>query len=137
MEAYRKKYRDELDERASRAAIRESLFFTNNSTKKKKRNTFTKLFEKHKNDIDPSGNLYQRISTFTHPWYVDNIDDYDLLREERIKDVDFCLKLVKEFLGDRYVDASNQTDGLDEECVGEYMNRSILIERVCQQLFDK
>ena len=95
------------------------------------------MFEKHKNDIDPSGNLYQKISTFTHPWYVDNIDDYYLLREERIKDVDFCLKLVKEFLGDRYVDASNQTDGLDEECVGEYMNRSILIERVCQQLFDK
>lgn len=137
LEAYEKKYGEKLDERASREAIREGLFFTYKNPSKGK--SFTALFNKHMLDVDPKGQMYKRISFFAHPWYLDNLDDLDLLRQERLKDVARCLEIAQELFSDE-LKVARKTDGAiesDLSALGIHLQRSQSIESVCSDLCQK
>lgn len=137
LEAYRKKYGEKWDERASREAIREGLFFTYKSPSKGK--SFTTLFNKHMKDVDQNGLMYKRISFFAHPWYLDNLDDLDLLRQERFRDIARCLEIVQQLFTDK-LGVASQTHGAiesDLDSLGIHLQRSQAIESICSDLCQK
>ncbi len=133
-ESYRKKYGEKLDEMASRTAIRESLFFTCKDPSK--RNTFTALFKKHMADIDPKGLMYQRISFFAHPWYLDNLDDLDLVRQDRLKDVGRCVEILQEFFAEELKIAPRTGGSVESDlnALGIHLQRSQAVETICSGL---
>ena len=134
LEAYRKKYGDKFDERASRNAIREGLFFSRKNPAKGK--SFTNLFNSHMSDVDPKGLMYKRVSFFAHPWYLSDIDDLAWLREERFKDVARCLELVQELFADELENASSSDGAIehDLDALGVHLKRSQAIESICSDL---
>lgn len=136
-EAYRQKYGEKMDERASREAIREGLFFTYKNPSNGK--SFTTLFNKHMQDVDKKGLMYKRISFFAHPWYLDSLDDLEMLRQERFKDVARCLEIVQELFSDELKEASH-TGGIIESdliAIGIHFQRSQTIESICSELCQK
>ena len=136
MDAYRAKYGAKMDEIAARHAIREGLFFATKNASKRK--SFTRLFKNHMKDIDETGALYQRISFFAHPWFLDNMEDFSVVREERLKDAGLCLDLVEEILNDRLTSGKSFSKGIDEEVdeAKDYVLRSQDVENICSRLCD-
>ena len=135
-EAYRKKYGDKLDERASREAIREGLFFTYKKPSDKKRNTFSKLFNRYVEELDRSHELYNRISFFAHPWYLDNAEDLDLVKRIRLNDVGRCLEAVQKFLSNEIENIPSAEGAIESglRSLGSDWSRSETIESICSKL---
>ncbi len=137
LEAYRKRYGEKLNERAQREAIREGLFFTYKNPSKGK--SFTDLFNKYMDDVDPGRLMYKRISFFAHPWYLESLEDIDLVRRGRFKDIARCLEIVQEL----YFDKLKETPGADGaiksdlDSLGVHMQRSQRIESICSELCER
>ncbi len=138
-EAYRMKYGEKWDERASREAIREGLFFTYKKPSDKEKNKFSKLFNKHMEDVDKTHLMYKRISFFAHPWYLNSLEDLDSLRQERLKDVARCLEIVQELFSDELKDASQSAGSIESDlnALGTHLQRSQTIESICSDLCQK
>lgn len=138
VETYKQKYGAEFDERVRRAAIRNGLFFTSNDPSKKKRETFTTLFKHYMQDVDGAGKMYNRVSFFAHPWYLDNLDDFNSVGLARQKDIKRCFEIVQEFFAERINSISDDGNGLafDLTQVGYHMERGETISSVCSNLYD-
>ena len=134
METYREKYGSDLDEKAARDAIRESLFFAAKNPSRLK--SFTTIVNGHLRDFDKTGTMYQRISFFAHPWYVDSVDDVLAIRSERLKDVYTCLEALQGYFAARLAKVSDGMRGIEEDLSRskDYLSNAQLIKNVCFHL---
>ena len=138
LEAYKRKYGSKFDESASRVATWDSLFFTSDDPSRKKRQTFTKLFNKYMKDIEGSEAMYNRVSFFAHPWFVDNLRDFSSITIARQRDVMLCLGVAEEVFAARMNAIPDDADGIEPDlaAIGYDMEKGKAISSACFGLFD-
>ena len=141
IDAYKKKYGDGFDESSSRIVTWDSLSFASEDLSRKKRKSFTSIcrdYLKKRTRMDPSGTMYNRISLFAHPWYVDNLDDFNAIVLERKKDILLCYESARKFFSGRMDSIPDETPGIESDLatIGNDMEKAELIKSACCGLFD-
>lgn len=139
IKAYKRTYGSKFDDGASRAAIWDSLFFANKDPSRKKRQKFSDICKDYliNTKTDKTGAMYDRVSFFAHPWYVDNPEDLKTIIAARQKDIALCYEAAREFFINRMDAVSDDARSMldDLASIGFHAKRADDIKDACFGLF--